>query len=202
MSMDDADRVLTNVLRDRARIPAPPRLHRKLARRFAPQPRRWLAPLASALAAAALTAVVMLALRPAPPSTDDAAVEAAGDHVRMLVGRGLGVAASDMHQVKPWFTGKLEFVPPIAFLGDTEFPLAGGDVAVFRGRRAAQLVYHRRLHVISLLVFEGDAPDDERDVHGFHTITWSRDGFGFALVSDVNYGDLRTLRDRIRLPER
>ena len=50
--------------------------------------------------------------------------------------------------------GKLDFVPPVTFLGDDEFPLRGGDVAVFLGHKAATFVYARRLHVISLFVFE------------------------------------------------
>lgn len=46
-------------------------------------------------------------------------------------------------------------------------PLAGGDIAVFLGHKAAQIVYHRRLHVISLFVFQGDVADGEHTVQGF-----------------------------------
>jgi anti-sigma factor RsiW len=117
-----------------------------------------------------------------------------GDHLRVLTGRGLGVEVSDMHQVKPWFAGKLDFVPPITFLGDSEFPLAGGDLAVFDGHKAAVFVYHRKLHVISLFVFQAnDVVHSERTIQGFHVITWGTEGFGFSLVSDVNFDDLRAL---------
>lgn len=136
-------------------------------------------------------------LRPAPPGDDAIASEAASDHLRVLVGHGLGVEASDMHQVKPWFAGKLEFTPTLPFLGDEEFPLRGGDVAVFRGHKAAEVVYTRRLHVISLFVFEGGAPTGEQTVRGFHVTTSTRDGFGYALVSDVGWDDLRALRERL-----
>ena len=127
----------------------------------------------------------------------DAATEAVGDHQRVLAARGLGVVASDMHQVKPWFAGKLDFVPPVTFLGDDDFPLRGGDVAVFLGHKAATFVYARRLHVISLFVFEGDAPSGERTIRGFHVVTWSAGGFAFALVSDVSWDDLHVLRARL-----
>ena len=194
----EADRLIADALRDHARIAAPARLRRKLARRHLGGRAPWLGPGLAALAGAAVaTLVVLLVLRPPPPVIDPAS-EAVGDHLRMLGGRGLGVEVSDMHQVKPWFTGKLEFVPPITFLGDDEFTLAGGDVAVFLGHKAAELVYHRRLHVVSLFVFPAtDTLDLERTIQGFHTIVWTRDGFGFALVSDLNFGELRALRDRL-----
>ena len=195
---DEADRLIAAALRDHARVPAPPQLRRKLERRYLGARHRWLAPSLSAVAGAiAAAALVLFVVRPAPSAVDPA-TEAVGDHLRVLVGRGLGVEVSDMHQVKPWFAGKIDFVPPVTFLGDGEFPLAGGDVAVFLGHKAAEFVYHRRLHVISLFVFQVDGvPTDERTIQGFHVLTWGSDGFGFALVSDVNFDDLHALRERL-----
>ncbi len=69
---------------------------------------------------------------------------------------------------------------------------------MFAGKRAAAFVYGRRLHVISLFVVEGELPASERTVHGFHVITWGAAGFGYALVSDVNWDDLRALEQRLR----
>lgn len=189
---------LDQLLRDHARIPAPPALRAKLERRWLRRRRTWLVPAISALAGAAVAAALLLVLRPAPEAPrQDIAAEAASDHLRVLVGRDLGVVASDMHQVKPWFAGKLEFTPPLPFLGDEDFPLKGGDVAVFLGHKAAEVVYTRRLHVISLFVFEGGAPAQERTVRGFHIATWTRDGFGCALVSDVSWDDMRVLREKL-----
>jgi anti-sigma factor RsiW len=193
---DEADRLIAAALRDHARVPVPPRLRRRLERRFLGGRPTWLVAAAAAGAIAA-AAVVLLVVRPAPPALDVAA-EAVGDHQRVLAGRGLGVLASDMHQVKPWLAGRLDFVPPVTFLGDDEFPLRGGDVAVFLGHRAATFVYARRLHVLSLFVFEADGvPSAERTIRGFHVATWSAGGFGFALVSDVGWDDLRQLRARL-----
>jgi anti-sigma factor RsiW len=196
---DEADRLIAAALHDHARIPAPASLRRRLERRHLGRGRRWLVPSLTAVAGAiAAAAFVLLVVRPAPPQLDIAS-EAVGDHQRVLAGRGLGVEVSDMHQVKPWFAGKIDFVPPITFLGDDEFPLRGGDVAVFLGHKAAAFVYARRLHVISLFVFEADnVPVGEQTIRGFHVLTWSSDGFGFALVSDVNWDDLRVLHGRLR----
>lgn len=197
MSSDEADRLIAAALRDHARPPAPPRLRRRLERRFGQPKRRWVLPTLTGLGGALAAAViVMLVMRPAV-AHPDAAAEAVGDHQRVLAARELGVVASDMHQVKPWFAGKLDFVPPVTFLGDDDYPLRGGDVAVFLGHKAATFVYGRRLHVISLFVFEGDTPTSERTIRGFHVVTWSAGGFGFALVSDVSWDDLRTLRGRL-----
>jgi anti-sigma factor RsiW len=196
---DEADRLIEAALRDHARIPAPASLRRRLERRHLGRGRRWLVPSLTAVAGAiAAAALVLLVVRPAQPRLDVAS-EAVGDHQRVLASRGLGVEASDMHQVKPWFAGKIDFVPPITFLGDDEFPLRGGDVAVFLGHKAAAFVYARRLHVISLFVFEADGvPTGEQTIRGFHVLTWSSGGIGFALVSDVNWDDLRALQGRLR----
>ena len=196
---DEAERLIEAALRDHARIPVPASLRRRLERRHLGRGRRWLVPSLTAMAGAlAAAAFVLLVVRPAQPRLDVAS-EAVGDHQRMLASRGLGVEASDMHQVKPWFAGKIDFVPPITFLGDDEFPLRGGDVAVFLGHKAAAFVYARRLHVISLFVFEADGvPTGEQTIRGFHVLTWSSGGIGFALVSDVNWDDLRALQGRLR----
>ena len=194
MSTDEADRLIAAALRDHARVAAPARLRRRLERRFVRGERHWLLPTLSGLGGAiAAAAIVLVVVRP-HAAMPDASFEAAGDHQRVLAARELGVVASDMHQVKPWFAGKLDFVPPVTFLGDDEFPLRGGDVAVFLGHKAATFVYARRQHVISLFVFEGDVPTSEYTIRGFHVATWSAGGFGFALVSDVNWDDLHALR--------
>ena len=195
---DDADRLIAAALRDHARIPAPPSLRRRLERQHLGRTRSWRLPAATALAGAiAAAALVLLVMRPVQPRLD-IAHEAVGDHQRVLATRDLGVEASDMHQVKPWFAGKIDFVPPVTFLGDEEFPLRGGDVAVFLGHKAATFVYARRLHVISLFVFEADhVPTSEQTIRGFHALLWGKGGFGFALVSDVGWDDLRQLHARL-----
>jgi anti-sigma factor RsiW len=196
---DDADRLIAAALRDHARVAPPPHLRARLERRYLGGRRRWVTPALAAAAGALAAALALIVLRPAPRTdgAQDVAIEAVGDHQRVLAARGLGVEASDMHQVKPWFAGKIDFVPPVTFLGDDEFPLRGGDVAIFEGHRAAAFVYGRRLHVISLFVFEGDSPASEKTIRGFHVATWESGGFGFALVSDVAWDDLHRLRARL-----
>ena len=197
----EADRLIATALADHVRMPAPRRLRDQLVRRHLVRPRPWRAWAAAfSLGAAVAAAVAILVVHEEAPSNAIVA-EAVGDHLRIVAAQHpLAVEASDMHQVKPWFTGRLDFVPPVSFLGDDEFRLRGGEVAVFLGHKAAAFVYQRRLHTISLFVF-ADAQARSRDettARGFHVLSWASGGFGMALVSDIGWDDLRLLEARLR----
>jgi anti-sigma factor RsiW len=200
----EADQLIADALADHMRLPAPRRLREQLARDYTTSRRPWR-PLAAAFATFVLgagmaTAIAMLVVRGGGP---DAIVvdEAVGDHLRIVAEqRPLAVESNDIHNVKPWFTGRLDFVPPVSFVGDDEFRLRGGEVVIFLGHKAAAFVYQRRLHAISLFVF-ADArtrPREEITARGFHVIAWASEGFGMALVSDINWDDLRLLEARVR----
>jgi anti-sigma factor RsiW len=86
-------------------------------------------------------------------ATERLVTEAVNDHLRVLArGPDLDVRSGDMHQVRPWLTGRLDFAPVIPFAGDAEFPLRGGAVEYFLDRRAAVAIYGRRLHHRHLIV--------------------------------------------------
>ena len=179
---------------------------------------RWRTSLAPALAAAlvALVAVPVVyyeraASRTAREQTAMVA-EAVNDHLRLLSStHPLDVESGGLHQVKPWFAGRLEFAPVVTFEGDADFPLKGGSVGYFRDRKAAVFVYARRLHPISLLVFRADGlPWPSRHLtpvggveasvaaeRGFNVIEWRSGELGYALVSDVDAAELRDLATRI-----
>jgi anti-sigma factor RsiW len=134
--------------------------------------------------------------------------EAVNDHLRVLSSpRPLDVESGGIHQVKPWFEGKLDFAPEIPFAGDADFPLRGGALGYFHDRRAAVLVYQRRLHLVSLLVFRADGlPWPTRGLQamgptvaypaasrGFNVLLWRSGDLGYALVSDIDPAELRQL---------
>lgn len=225
---DLVERELTQALERRApQYPAPVALKRKLAASWpapAPSPRpgrgrpwlRFLLP--AALATAALLLVVPGARELMGPRGPGAAVmvgEAVNDHVRLLQSqRPLEVESGGIHEVIPWFSGKLDFAPGIRFAGDEEFPLRGGAVGYFVDRKAAALVYGRRLHSVSLFVFKaeglpwptgrleaaGGAQVYRTTARGFNVLLWREGELGYALVSDVSAHDLLLLASKLAPP--
>ena len=201
--MAEADRLIAAALADHVRMPAPHRLREQLARRYLTRRRPWRSWIpAFALGAVAAAAVTLLVVR--TPASDVAALaadEAVGDHLRIVSApHPLDVETSDLHNVKPWFTGRLDFVPPVSFVGDDEFRLRGGSLAVFQGHKAAAFVFQRRLHTITVLAYPDATarPREELTVRGFHVIAWAQGGIGMAVVSDVGWDDLRQLEARVR----
>lgn len=205
--------------------PAPIALKRRLAAQWpgGSAPRRRVVSLRRLLIPGLATALLVLGLIAAgvsPRSSGRAdplallASEAVNDHLRVLErARPLDVESGAIHQVRPWFAGKVDFAPAVSFPGDADFPLRGGTVERFLDRQAAVLVYARRLHTVSLLVFRADglaglagitahadAPEI-RTVRGFHVALWRAGELGYALVSDVDSGELRALAPRF-LPAR
>jgi anti-sigma factor RsiW len=212
---DAADTELSNALSRLPRRSAPSLLRRKLEYRWAPRERRWPRRFAQVVAVVALSSAVAagtaLVLR-AQRGSDAMVTEAVNDHLRILYSdHPVEVESGGIHQVKPWFAGRLDFAPSVAFGGDQDFPLKGGSVAYFMNRKAAAFVYGRRLHVITLFVFRADglpwppAGGEPIGAHriyakesrGFHTLMWRDGDLGYALVSDVSVADLRELARRI-----
>jgi anti-sigma factor RsiW len=175
----------------------------------------WAAPLGSALLAAGL---VLAVTRIWPGERADGfgatemVNEAVNDHLRVVQSvHPVEIESGGIHQVKPWFTGRVEFAPRVPFGGDDEFPLVGGSVGYFHDRKAAQFMFKRRLHTITLLVFPagglpwatrglksmGRLGVDERTARGFSVLLWRDGELGYALVSDVSRGDLEQLAAKL-----
>ncbi|HEX4340865.1 MAG TPA: zf-HC2 domain-containing protein [Polyangiaceae bacterium] len=170
--------------------------------------RTGLAVVFAAAASVLGVAVAIFLLGPSAPTAQPMVVEAVNDHLRVLYATSpLEVAASDQHQVKPWFTGKVDFAPVLRFGGNDDYPLIGGAVALFVDRKAALFVFKRRLHEITLLTFRadslpwprsynstlGDVPALVTTRNGFHVILWQADGLGYVLTSDLAEPELRQL---------
>jgi anti-sigma factor RsiW len=217
---DAADAELTRALeRHLPRRTAPASLRRALRRSSMQEPRRtkirgpvWGL---SGMACGAALAVLLLVGSRAWSGSDAMLSEAVNDHLRVLYREHpVEVEGPDTHKVKPWFLGRVDFAPVIAFGGDDEFPLKGGAVSYFLDRKAATLVFGRRLHVITLLIFRqeglhwppvstqpiGHARGVLTTSRGFHTLLWRDGDLGYALVSDVNEGDLLALGAKIAGP--
>lgn len=217
----EADAVLTDLLERRLpQHPASLALKRRLAERWPspPPPRRWWKRCGPALGPAAAVAIAVLLVLPlyqqrvTSPSAGAMVQESVNDYLRLISSqRPLEVEAGGIHQVKPWFEGRLNFAPVIEFEGDQDFPLKGGAVGYFLDRKAAVFVYGRRLHTISLFVFQAEGlpwpsrgltPLGKTRAHvtrdrGFNVILWRAGDLGYALVSDLDARELADLGSRL-----
>lgn len=211
---DQGDRALTRLLEQRLPRPtAPAALRRTLGVTDngrdellprARSSRAWLS-----RAAVALAAALALLIWQRRPGREAMVAEAVNDHLRVLyTEHPLDVESGGIHQVKPWFEGRLEFAPVVPFAGDEEFVLRGGATAYFIDRKAAAFIFKRHLHVMTLLVFRAEGlpwplassvparvtPWTER---GFHVLLWRSADLGYALVSDVDDEQMTRLADRL-----
>ena len=219
---DAAEALLSEALE--GRLPqhaAPVALKRRLAAEWprattaGPSPwRRWgryLVP-AAALAAVLLIVGPIAYQRASERAAARMVTEAVNDHLRILASaHPLDIESGGIHQVKPWFEGRLDFAPVIRFDGDQDFPLRGGAVGYYLDRKAAVFVFNRRLHTISLLVFRaeglpwparalqavGEAQARVTTSRGFNAVLWRDGELGYALVSDVDPADLTRLAERL-----
>jgi mycothiol system anti-sigma-R factor len=123
-------------------------------------------------------------------------------HIRSLqAGHLTDVASTDQHTVKPWFDGKLDFIPPVHDFMDEGFPLIGGRLDVLGERNVAALVYGRRKHLINVFVWPTKEPDTP--IHppgsrqGYQWVHWRHKGMEFCAVSDVSAPDLHELAQLI-----
>ncbi len=166
--------------------------------------RRWfLVPAFGALAAAAAAVTIIFFVLQSHTQSTRITAELVDAHVRSLqAGHLMDVQSTDQHTVKPWFDGKLDFIPPVADYSEQGFPLVGGRLDVIDGHNVAAVVYSRRKHFINLFVWpyrqkkSSFAGSGSRQ--GYNWTTWQSDDMQFCLVSDAAASDLRDLKDLIR----
>ena len=151
---------------------------------------------------AALLTVMLFVFQRHAESTRIAA-ELIDAHVRSLQpGHLTDVESTDQHTVKPWFDGKLDFVPPVSDFSQQGFPLVGGRLDILDGHSVAALVYSRRKHFINVFVW----PQRQKELsfpssgshEGFNWLRWQSGDMQFCLVSDAAPLDLRELKDLFR----
>src|ERR1700760_2556760 len=114
----------------------------------------WLLPLAAG-AAAILVIWTGLTLRsPRISLTSDSGSglveQLVSSHLRSLIANHLmDVVSTGQHTVKPWFSGKLSFSPPVYDFTDQGFKLIGGRLDYLRKNEIAAVIYQHRQHYIN-----------------------------------------------------
>jgi anti-sigma factor RsiW len=142
--------------------------------------------------------------RPASPvsqgdltAEDRLAESVVAGHVRSLRLEGKHLTdepSSDKHTVKPWFQGKLDFIPQVPDISQQGYKLAGGRLDYLIDRPVAALVYFRGSHAINLFIWSAGNAEakavQELTRQGFHLRSWQASGFTYWAISDVNEQDL------------
>ena len=159
---------------------------------------RWFAVAAGILIVASVSWFAWPRVQNRAAAAPFSAAELIDAHVRSLQpGHLTDVASSDQHTVKPWFNGKLAFVPPVKDYADEGFPLVGGRLDVLAGQNVAALVYSRHKHFINVFVLPTREPDTP--IHppglrqGYQWRHWRRQGMEYCAISDVSDSDLYEL---------
>jgi anti-sigma factor RsiW len=149
----------------------------------------WRWPLAGGLMAAGLAAALLVLPGMFVPVTSDLV----SSHVRSLDGGHLvAVASSDHDAVKPWFTARIGFAPPVlARVNDCA--LVGGRVDAIAHRTAAAMAYRCGGHVVNFYAMSdhnrsaGTPATDPRlaAARGYRVVSWKRGRLDCYAVSDL-----------------
>jgi len=118
------------------------------------------------------------------------------EHVQSLqADHLLDVASTDRHTVKPWFNGKLDFVPPVIDYADSGFPLVGGRLAYIENHNAAALVYRRGAHPINVFIWPGagnlTSATECLTQSGYNVCTWRRGDMNYWIISDMSDDEMK-----------
>jgi anti-sigma factor RsiW len=166
--------------------------------------RSWGAMAASHFLAIVLGGAAVFGLLHGSDERNFAVQETIDAHVRSLIDERtlMQVASNDSHNVRPWFTGKLNFSPAVAELNKEEFPLLGARVDYLGNRYVAALVYGRRKHRINLFVAPvdsvGSAAMTSATRNGYNILEWQASGFSYRAVSDIDAAELAQFAELVR----
>ena len=178
------------------------RIHATLKKEHKAEQKSRALPWAWLNAGAAMAIVVVLTWTIVPllssRSADETlAQEIISDHVRSLLANHLSdVVSSDQHTVKPWFSGKLDYSPPVENFVQQGFPLIGGRLDYLENKTVAALVYQHRQHYINLFVWPASTADTTTTLkvssrQGYQIIHWTQSGMHFWVVSELNQEELK-----------
>jgi anti-sigma factor (TIGR02949 family) len=157
--------------------------------------RRWPQLVAAGLFVAVASSTLTYAIVQQRAERATVAEHVVSSHIRSLMpGHLTDVASNNLHNVKPWFAGRVDISPSVPSLDSAGFPLVGGRLDYVDGRAVAALVYMRRQHVINVYSWPTAAASAPArrlaDAHGYHIFNWRNGGVELWAISDVDPQEL------------
>jgi len=153
----------------------------------------------------AIAALLLLVLIPVAFRSNDGDFmprEVVAAHVRSTqVDHLTDVSSSDRHTVKPWFTGKLDFSPPVVDYQAQGFKLVGGRVDYLDDRAVAALVYQHGPHSINVFIWPTNNTEQTPAMSvrsGYNLDHFSHAGMQYWIVSDTSAGEIQKLAALLR----
>jgi anti-sigma factor (TIGR02949 family) len=185
--------------------PAPPELKGKVLARIEIRRRSALTALVRQpwLYAVALLVVslVLAWLKFFPDLPELIATQAVASYQRAaLLERVCDVVSPDPGVVKPWFSGKLDFSPPVVLPG-LNFQMRGGRLDVLNNRKVAAITYKRDKDLITIFAWPGSGnpiPKKDWSMSGDMVCTWNIKGLNFVAVSNMDDRGMDEVVDRIK----
>ncbi|MBV8212545.1 MAG: anti-sigma factor [Verrucomicrobia bacterium] len=177
--------------------PAPPELRGKVLARLEVTRRSNLISLVRRpwLYAAALLIVslVLAWLKFFPNQEEQVANQAVANFKRAaLLERVCDIVSPDPGVVKPWFTGKIDFSPPVVLPG-LNFQMRGGRLDVINNRKVAAVTYKRDKDLVTVFVWpDAGKPVPQKDwtISGYMVCAWNTKGLNFVAVSNMSESGL------------
>jgi anti-sigma factor RsiW len=146
-----------------------------------------------------------LPLRPAPcfvNSFPQIEIQAISNYVRSLIAAHLAdVNARDEHTLKPWFTGKLDYSPPVVDLSEAGYTLIGDRIDMLNQCPVAAIVYQHGNHLINLFVWPVASRKLDLDVQsdrGYRFCGWNKVGLNYLCISEGSAIALEEFEDEVR----
>jgi anti-sigma factor RsiW len=116
----------------------------------------------------------------------------------LLADHLLDVTGSDQHIVKSWFTGNLDYSPPIPNLTESGYKLAGGRIDILENRPIAAIVYRHQDRVINEFVWpavSGAIDFDVQAQQGYNLCGWNNSGMNYLIVSELSQTEMEKFED-------
>jgi mycothiol system anti-sigma-R factor len=162
---------------------------------------RW--PLIYAAAILVLGFILTSALRTFTPNKDQELIaQAIANHARsLMVDHLVDVTSSDQHVVRPWFTGKLDYSPPVADLAEEGYTLVGGRIDMLDKRPVAAIVYRHGNQVINVFVWPVETRKIDFDVRsdrGYNFCGWNQAGLNYFCISAGTADEIEKFEDEFR----